>query len=120
MVFGCGGDRDSEKRPKMTKIACNFSDQVIITADNPRTEDLNSIVKDMLSEIDPTKRKKILIIHDRSQAIKTACALAQSGDIILLAGKGHEKYQEINGEKFPFDDVKELIASLNISTENVI
>ena len=116
MVFGCGGDRDSEKRPKMTKIACNFSDQVIITADNPRTEDLNSIVKDMLSEIDPTKRKKILIIHDRSQAIKTACALAQSGDIILLAGKGHEKYQEINGEKYPFDDVKELAESLNIST----
>jgi len=120
MVFGCGGDRDSEKRSKMTNIACNFSDQVIITADNPRTEDLNSIVKDMLSEIDPIKRKKILIIHDRSQAIKTACALAQSGDIILLAGKGHEKYQEINGEKYPFDDVKELVESLNISTENVI
>ena len=120
MVFGCGGDRDSEKRSKMTVIACNFSDQVIITADNPRTEDLNSNVKDMLSDLDLIQRKKVLIIHDRSQAIKTACTLAQSGDIILLAGKGHEKYQEINGEKFPFDDVKELIESLNISTENVI
>ena len=81
---------------------------------------MNSIVKDMLSDLDLIQRKKVLIILDRSQAIKTACALAQSGDIILLAGKGHEKYQEINGEKLPFDDVKELIESLNISTKNVI
>ena len=102
----------------MTNIY-NFSDQVIIT-NNPRTEDLNSIVKDMLSDLDLIQRKKVLIILDRSQAIKTACTLAQSGDIILLAGKGHEIYQEINGKKFPFDDVKELIESLNIITENVI
>ena len=120
MVFGCGGDRDAEKRPQMTAIACNHSDQVIITADNPRTEDLESIINDMISDLDPVQKKKVLIINDRSQAIKTACALANSGDIVLLAGKGHEKYQDINGKKYPFDDVKELIESLNINTENVI
>ena len=114
MVFGCGGDRDAEKRPQMTAIACNYSDKVIITADNPRTEDLESIINDMTSDLDPVQKKKILIITDRSQAIKTACMLANSGDIVLLAGKGHEKYQDINGQKFPFDDVMELIESLNI------
>ncbi|MAO72325.1 MAG: UDP-N-acetylmuramoyl-L-alanyl-D-glutamate--2,6-diaminopimelate ligase [Flavobacteriales bacterium] len=120
MVFGCGGDRDPEKRPKMTSIACNHSDQVIITSDNPRTEDIETIIKDMTSDLDPIQKKKVLVITDRSQAIKTACALAKSGDIVLLAGKGHEKYQDINGEKYPFDDVGELIESLNINTENVI
>ena len=120
MVFGCGGDRDAEKRPQMTAIACNLSDQVIITADNPRTEDLESIISDMISDLDPIQKKKVLVINDRSQAIKTACALANSGDIVLLAGKGHEKYQDINGKKYPFDDVKKLVEFLNIDTENVI
>ena len=120
MVFGCGGDRDAGKRPKMTSIACNMSDLVIITADNPRTENLDSIIKDMTSKLDPVQKKKVLVIADRSQAIKTACNLANKGDIILLAGKGHEKYQDINGTKHPFDDVKELIESLNIKTENAI
>ena len=120
MVFGCGGDRDAEKRPQMTDIACNHSDKVIITADNPRTEDLESIINDMISDLDPVQKKKVLVITDRSQAIKTACSLANCGDIVLLAGKGHEKYQDINGQKYPFDDVKELMESLNINTENVI
>ena len=120
IVFGCGGDRDVVKRPQMTSIACNYSDHVIITADNPRTENLESIINDMISNLDPVQKKKVLIITDRSQAIKTACSLAQSGDIVLLAGKGHEKYQDINGVKYPFDDVKELMESLNINTENVI
>ena len=86
MVFGCGGDRDPEKRPKMTSIACNHSDQVIITSDNPRTEDLETIIKDMLSDLDPIQKKKVLVIHDRSQLIKTM-SYTKSGDIILLAGK---------------------------------
>ena len=120
MVFGCGGDRDAGKRPQMTSIACNMSDLVIITADNPRTENLDSIINDMTSKLDPVQKKKVLIIDDRSQAIKTACNLANEGDIILLAGKGHEKYQDINGTKYPFDDVNELIESLNIKTENAI
>lgn len=120
LVFGCGGDRDAGKRPQMTSIACNMSDLVIITADNPRTENLDSIIKDMTSKLDPVQKKKVLVIADRSQAIKTACILANEGDIILLAGKGHEKYQDINGTKHPFDDVKELIESLNIKTENAI
>tara|TARA_Y100001968_G_scaffold330494_1_gene382528 strand:+ start:274 stop:1734 length:1461 start_codon:yes stop_codon:yes gene_type:complete len=115
MVFGCGGDRDSEKRPKMTAIACNMSDQVIITADNPRTENIQEIISHMTEKLDPVQKKKVLIITDRSEAIKTACRLATSGDIILLAGKGHEKYQEIEGVKHYFDDVEELIESLNIN-----
>jgi len=120
IVFGCGGDRDAEKRPVMTSIAANMSDQVIITEDNPRTEKLEDIIKDMTKDLDPVQKNKILIINDRKQAIKTACALANDGDIVLLAGKGHEKYQDVDGVKYPFDDVKELTESLNINTENVI
>ncbi len=115
VVFGCGGDRDAEKRPKMTAIACNMSDQVIITADNPRTEKIEDIISDMTVKLDPVQKKKVLVITDRSQAIKTACTLASEGDIVLLAGKGHEKYQEIEGVKHYFDDVEELIESLNIN-----
>ena len=115
VVFGCGGDRDAEKRPKMTAIACNMSDQVIITADNPRTENLEDIISDMTVKLDPVQKKKVLVITDRSQAIKTACTLASEGDIVLLAGKGHEKYQEIEGVKHYFDDVEELVESLNIN-----
>lgn len=116
MVFGCGGDRDKKKRSKMTSIAANMTDQIILTADNPRTEDLDLIMQDMVRELDPIQKKKVLILIDRKQAIKTACKLANDGDIILLAGKGHEKYQEVDGVKYPFDDMAELKESLNIKT----
>ena len=99
----------------MTAIACNMSDQVIITADNPRTEKIEDIISDMTVKLDPVQKKKVLVITDRSQAIKTACTLASEGDIVLLAGKGHEKYQEIEGVKHYFDDVEELVESLNIN-----
>lgn len=105
-VVGCGGDRDKTKRPRMAEIASKMSDQVIITSDNPRTEDPDAIIKDM--EAGVADFGKVLSITDRKQAIRTACKLAGRGDIILVAGKGHEKYQEINGVKHPFDD-KEIL-----------
>ena len=107
-VVGCGGDRDKEKRPKMASIACQYSDQVILTSDNPRTEEPNDILRDMEKGIPANAVAKTLIISDRRQAIRTAVRLAQKKDIILVAGKGHEKYQEINGVKYPFDD-KEIL-----------
>ena len=113
-VVGCGGDRDKAKRPLMAAVACNLSNQVILTADNPRSENPDAIIEDMLAGLDPVQKKKVLVITDRAQAIKTACRLANANDIVLVAGKGHEKYQEINGEKFPFDDLEELKQSLNI------
>ncbi|MBT6013393.1 MAG: UDP-N-acetylmuramoyl-L-alanyl-D-glutamate--2,6-diaminopimelate ligase [Flavobacteriales bacterium] len=115
-VVGCGGDRDKTKRPKMAAIACNNSSQVIITSDNPRTENTEDIIEDMIKGLDPVQKKKTLVISDREQAIKTACTLSKEGDIILVAGKGHEKYQEINGEKFPFEDMQHLKESLNLKT----
>lgn len=111
-VVGCGGDRDKTKRPEMAKIACNLSDQAILTSDNPRTEQPEAILKDMEVGIPNGAESKVLIITDRKQAIKTACRIAQNGDIILVAGKGHEKYQEINGVKHPFDDKEILKAEL--------
>ena len=113
-VVGCGGDRDKAKRPLMAAVACNLSNQVILTSDNPRSENPDAIIEDMMQELDPVQQKKVLVIIDRKQAIKTACRLASANDIVLVAGKGHEKYQEINGEKFPFDDLEELKQSLNI------
>jgi len=113
-VVGCGGDRDKAKRPIMAAVACNLSNQVILTSDNPRSENPDVIIEDMIQELDPVQQKKVLVIIDRKQAIKTACRLANANDIVLVAGKGHEKYQEINGEKFPFDDLEELKQSLNI------
>jgi UDP-N-acetylmuramoyl-L-alanyl-D-glutamate--2,6-diaminopimelate ligase len=113
-VVGCGGDRDKTKRPLMAAVACNLSNQVIFTSDNPRSENPDAIIEDMMQELDPVQKKKVLVIIDRKQAIKTACRLANANDIVLVAGKGHEKYQEINGEKFPFDDLEELNQSLNI------
>ena len=113
-VVGCGGDRDKAKRPLMAAVACNLSNQVILTSDNPRSENPDAIIEDMIQELDPVQQKKVLVIIDRKQAIKTACRLASANDIVLVAGKGHEKYQEINGEKFPFDDLEELKQSLNI------
>lgn len=113
-IVGCGGGRDKTKRPLMAQAACNLSTQVIITTDNPRFENPEDIIEDMIFGLDPKQKKKILVITDRREAIMTAGKLAGESDIILLAGKGHEKYQEIKGKKFPFDDMKELKRSLNI------
>ena len=107
-VFGCGGDRDKGKRPIMAKIACTLSDQVIITSDNPRTENPQAIITDIEKGIPSKAQHKVLTIPDRRQAIKTAAKLANTGDIILVAGKGHEKYQEIDEQRLPFDDKEEL------------
>lgn len=103
-VVGCGGDRDKAKRPKMAKIACDYSQQVILTSDNPRTEDPDMILKDMEEGVPKYATQKTLTITNRKQAIKTAVKLAGKNDIILVAGKGHEKYQEINGVRTAFDD----------------
>lgn len=113
-VVGCGGDRDKTKRPLMAKIACNYSEMTLFTSDNPRSEQADVILADMESGIPVGAKSKVLIIPDRRQAIKAACRLAQRGDIILVAGKGHEKYQEINGVKNPFDDKEELLQALEI------
>jgi len=97
-------------------VACEWSDRVILTSDNPRSEDPVDILNDMQKGVDPSNFKKVLVITDRKEAIKTACLLAQQHDIILLAGKGHETYQEIAGERFPFDDkaiLTETIKSLS-------
>lgn len=107
-VVGCGGDRDTSKRPKMAHIASQLSNQAIFTSDNPRTEDPQKILDDMETGIAPENYKKTLIILDRKQAIKTACKLSVSGDIVLIAGKGHETYQEVNGVKSHFSDLEEL------------
>jgi len=116
-LAGCGGDRDAAKRPVMAKIACDYSDKVILTSDNPRTENPETILDQMQAGIDPANAKKTLRISDRREAIRTAAAFGKPGDIILVAGKGHEKYQEINGVKHPFDDfeiVKETFKALDI------
>ncbi len=105
-VVGCGGDRDKAKRPKMANIASALSTKVIFTSDNPRTEKPEIIIEDMEKGVEPQNFKKTMSIVDRRQAIKTACQLAQPHDIILVAGKGHETYQEINGERIDFDDYK--------------
>ena len=115
-VVGCGGDRDKTKRPIMANIASELSDKVIFTSDNPRTENPETILEEMEKGVEPQNFKKTLSIIDRKQAIKTACQLANSGDIILIAGKGHETYQEINGVRHDFDDMKivtELLQQLN-------
>jgi UDP-N-acetylmuramoyl-L-alanyl-D-glutamate--2,6-diaminopimelate ligase len=115
-VVGCGGDRDKEKRPKMAAIACEMSDKVIITSDNPRSEDPNVIIDEMMAGVGGEHFKKTLSIVDREQAIKTAISMAEAGDIILIAGKGHEKYQEIKGVKHDFDDMqitKDLLKKLD-------
>jgi UDP-N-acetylmuramoyl-L-alanyl-D-glutamate--2,6-diaminopimelate ligase len=113
-VIGCGGDRDKTKRPIMAQVACDWSDKVILTSDNPRTEDPHQILLDMEAGVSPTNKRKTLTIADRKEAIKTACHLAKPGDIILIAGKGHEKYQDINGVKYHFDDKEVLTEQLNL------
>lgn len=113
-IIGCGGDRDKTKRPVMAQVACDWSDKVILTSDNPRTENPQTIVEEMEKGVSPTNKRKTLSIVDRREAIKTACHLARPGDIILLAGKGHEKYQEINGVRYHFDDKEILTEQLNL------
>jgi UDP-N-acetylmuramoyl-L-alanyl-D-glutamate--2,6-diaminopimelate ligase len=103
-VVGAGGNRDATKRPIMAEIACKYSDKVILTSDNPRNEDPMQILAEMQKGVSITQRKKVWVIENRKEAIKQACALAQQEDIILVAGKGHETYQEIQGVKHNFDD----------------
>ena len=115
-VVGCGGDRDVTKRPKMGNIAASLSTKVIFTSDNPRSENPDAIIESMEKGVPGEYFSKTMSISDRKQAIKTACQLANEGDIILIAGKGHETYQEIKGERFDFDDFKtinELLKALN-------
>ena len=109
-VVGCGGDRDKGKRPLMAAIACSLADQVILTSDNPRSENPKSIIEDMKLGLSPIQLKKIISLESRREAINLGLRLCGSGDIILVAGKGHEKYQEINGERISFDDMAELKA----------
>jgi UDP-N-acetylmuramoyl-L-alanyl-D-glutamate--2,6-diaminopimelate ligase len=115
-VVGCGGDRDRTKRPLMAAIACKYSHKVILTSDNPRSEDPMEIIKEMQQGITATDARKTLVIVDREEAIKTACMLAKEKDIILVAGKGHENYQEIKGVKHPFDDKEVLTRMLKMFT----
>ena len=112
-VVGCGGDRDKEKRPKMAAIAAARSQQVVLTSDNPRTEDPQQIIADMEAGLDAAAAGRTLAVLDRKQAIKTALLLANPGDILLIAGKGHETYQEINGVRTDFDDVAVTKALFN-------
>lgn len=115
-VVGCGGDRDATKRPKMGNIASTLSTKAIFTSDNPRSEDPMAIIEAIEKGVEPQNYKKTISITDRKQAIKTACQMANENDIILIAGKGHETYQEINGKRTDFDDykiAKEILAKLN-------
>ena len=114
-VVGCGGDRDKEKRPLMASVACKYSDKVILTSDNPRSEDPEAIIRDMQEGVGPLEFKKTLSMVDREEAIKTACMLAGNSDIILVAGKGHEIYQEIKGVKHPFNDKDVLGKMLSLT-----
>ncbi|MDA8699482.1 UDP-N-acetylmuramoyl-L-alanyl-D-glutamate--2,6-diaminopimelate ligase [Flavobacteriaceae bacterium] len=114
-VVGCGGDRDQSKRPKMAAVAANLSDRVIFTSDNPRSEDPDQIIADMEAGVAPENYKKTLKVNDRKEAIKTACMLLEPKDVLLIAGKGHETYQEIKGVKTAFDDrkvVQEILLKL--------
>ncbi len=110
-VVGCGGDRDKTKRPVMAEVACEHSDRIFFTSDNPRTEDPVQIIRDMEAGVGVSCRKKYISIADRKEAIKTAVSLSKKEDIVLVAGKGHEKYQDINGVKHPFDD-KAVLAEM--------
>ena len=108
-VVGCGGNRDREKRPVMAEIACKYSDRVIFTSDNPRNEEPEAIIEEMKTGVSPAQFRKTLTVVDRYEALKTALAMAKDFDIVLIAGKGHEDYQEIKGVKRDFSDRKTLI-----------
>ncbi len=115
-VVGCGGDRDKTKRPIMGEVACQLSDQVVFTSDNPRSEEADAILKDMETGLNTAARRKFISVTDRKEAIKTAVTLSKPADILLVAGKGHEKYQEIKGVKYPFDDkavLREIFETLD-------
>ncbi len=112
-VIGCGGDRDRDKRPEMARIATKLSDKVILTSDNPRTEDPELILTEMMEGVPKSEERKTMKITDRKEAIRVACNLASDQDIILVAGKGHETYQEVNGVRMPFDDKEILNQNLN-------
>lgn len=114
-VAGAGGDRDKTKRPEMAAVVCKYSDKVILTSDNPRTEDPLAILHDMEEGVDALSRKKTVTISDRHEAIKTAVMMAKSGDIILVAGKGHETYQDVMGVKYHFDDKEELARAFGLT-----
>lgn len=116
-VVGCGGNRDTTKRPEMAKIACKWSNRVILTSDNPRFEDPQAIIDDMMKGVEPQDYKKVNSIVNRAEAIKMACSIASAGDIVLIAGKGHETYQEVNGEKRHFDDMEEVNKSFKMLRE---
>jgi UDP-N-acetylmuramoyl-L-alanyl-D-glutamate--2,6-diaminopimelate ligase len=113
-VVGCGGDRDASKRPDMASIASDMSDRVVFTSDNPRTEDPDQIIREMEKGVEQKNKKKTLSITDRKEAIKAAVSMANPGDIILIAGKGHETYQEINGIRHDFDDMQVLTEMMNL------
>lgn len=113
-VVGCGGNRDRAKRPLMASIAVKLSDKVVLTSDNPRDEDPMEIIREMQTGITPAESRKTLVIPDREEAIKTACLIARENDIVLVAGKGHETYQEIKGVKHPFDDREVLKRMLTL------
>ena len=113
-VVGCGGDRDKSKRPLMGEAACEFSTKAIFTSDNPRSEDPAEILKDMEQGLSSASKRKYISIADRREAIKTAVSMAKTDDIILIAGKGHEKYQEIKGVKHAFDDKQVLLEMFNM------
>ena len=111
-VVGCGGDRDRTKRPIMAAIACKYSDRVILTSDNPRTEDPEQIIEEMKAGVDAASKRKVLVVTNRKEAIRTASSLVQANDILLVAGKGHETYQEVKGVRTHFDDMEELEKAL--------
>jgi UDP-N-acetylmuramoyl-L-alanyl-D-glutamate--2,6-diaminopimelate ligase len=113
-VVGCGGDRDRSKRPVMGHIASEMSDTVIFTSDNPRSEDPTTIINEMEAGVEIQNQRKLLSVVDRAQAIKTACRLAQDKDIVLVAGKGHETYQETQGVRSEFDDFKKIKEALAV------
>ena len=113
-VIGCGGDRDKTKRPLMANVAVEKSNKTIITSDNPRSEDPEAILNEMEADLSFAQRRKTLRISDRREAIKTACSIANAGDIVLVAGKGHETYQEIKGVRHHFDDREVLIEAFTV------
>ena len=115
-VVGAGGNRDKGKRPLMAQESVKQSDKVVITSDNPRFEEPQDIINDMLAGLTKEDMRKVISIADRREAIRTACMLAQPGDVVLIAGKGHENYQEVKGVKHHFDDkevVKDIFANEN-------
>lgn len=117
-VVGAGGNRDKSKRPEMARIAASGSNKVILTSDNPRDEDPQAIIDDMVKGVEPHLKKNVLSIVDRKEGIRTACMLAQAGDIILVAGKGHETYQEVKGVKLHFSDKEVIAENFNLNKKN--